>query len=69
MPCSVVKVLQRFGGKYCRHLQACCLAYSSTPKTKAVLSSETLVNFYQAARYYIPDDGTVLEIVYLLSIH
>lgn len=54
---------------YCLHLQACGLAYSSTPKTEAVLSSETLVNFYQTARYYIPDDGTVLEIVYLLSIY
>jgi hypothetical protein len=59
---------QHSGGIYCLHLQACCLAYSSTPNMEAVRSSKSSVNFYQTAPRNIPEDSTVLEIVYFSSI-
>jgi hypothetical protein len=37
-----------------------CLGYSSTLKMKAVPSLETLVNFYQTTRRYIPEDSTFI---------
>jgi hypothetical protein len=35
-----------------------CLAYSSTLKTEASCSSETLVDFYRTTQHYIPEYRT-----------
>jgi hypothetical protein len=37
-----------------------CLIYPSTLKKKAILSSETLVDFYRTTRRIIPEDRNVL---------
>jgi hypothetical protein len=64
-PCSLLKIIRRFGGIYLIDLQVLlatclrllsCLAYSSTLKMEATCSSETSVDFLQKTRRYIPEN-------------
>jgi hypothetical protein len=43
-----------------------CLAYSSTQKMEVTRSSETSVNFQQTTLHYVPEDGTLLN---LMAVH
>jgi hypothetical protein len=72
MSCTPLKVNRRFGGTY--HLRippdytlVSSLAYSSTPKMEAILSSETSVDSQQITRRYIPEDGTLEIDTYLFK--
>jgi hypothetical protein len=40
-----------------------CSAYSSTLKVEGICSSETLVDYQRTAQRYIPEDGTLYNIV------
>jgi hypothetical protein len=49
-PCSLVEVYQRLRG-------VCCLHHQGDEMMEAISTSETLVNFYQTTRRYIPEDS------------
>jgi hypothetical protein len=59
-PCSPLKVSRRFGKTYSL-LARWFLAelIFSTPKMKAICSSETSVDTQRTTRRYIPEDGTL----------
>jgi hypothetical protein len=67
MPCSLLKVNQRFGGIYRLQVASLppaftpvsCLAYFSTLKIQAICSSEMSVDFQWTTQHYIPEDSTV----------
>jgi hypothetical protein len=73
MPCSPLKVNQRFGGTYRLHIQGkrsklclppafmlvSCSVYSPTLKMEATCSSETSVDFQRTTWCYIPEDSTL----------
>jgi hypothetical protein len=43
-----------------------CLAYSLTPKVEAAYFFEMSVDFHQARRHYIPEDRTLLCLLYVI---
>jgi hypothetical protein len=49
-PCSLVEIYQRFRGP-------CCLHHQGDRSYEAARTPETLVNFYQTSRRYIPEDS------------
>jgi hypothetical protein len=52
-PCSLEQIYWCLGGT------ACCFDYSSTLNTEARLSSETLINVYQARWCHISEDSNI----------
>jgi hypothetical protein len=74
MPCSPLKVNQRFRGAYHLHLQGrrisrarnqwqallvSCVAYSSTLKMEVICFPKTSVDFQWTTWHYIPEDSTL----------
>jgi hypothetical protein len=60
--CSLLEVYQHFRGPYCLHHQGIALMM------EAARTSETLINFYQTAQCYNPEESNLQSNVHLTEV-